>query len=53
MNMAEGKVCTGFSDPYVAIYNESGGVITYTGGMRLARGVEVSIEPEVGDTDPF
>ena len=51
--MAEGKVCTGFSDPYVAIYNESGGVITYTGGMRLARGVEVSIEPEVGDTDPF
>ena len=51
--MAEGKVCTGFSDPYVAIYNDSGGVITYTGGMRLARGVEVNIEPEVGDTDPF
>lgn len=51
--MAAGKVCTGFSCPFVAKYSASGEVVTYSGGMQLARGVEVSIEPEVGDTDPF
>lgn len=51
--MASGKVCTGFSFPFVAKYSASGGVVTYSGGMELARGVEVSIEPEVGDSDPF
>lgn len=51
--MAEGKVCTGFSCPFVAKYSASGGVVTYSGGIRLARGVEVSVEPEVADTDPF
>lgn len=48
-----GKICTGFSAPYVALYNNAGGTVTYTGGMRLARGVSVSISPEVGDDNNF
>lgn len=51
--MASGKVCTGFSFPFVAKYSATGSTVTYADGMELARGVEVSIEPEVGDTDPF
>lgn len=51
--MASGKVCTGFSFPFVAKYSAAGGTVTYSEGMELARGVEVSIEPEVGDTNPF
>lgn len=51
--MFKGKVCTGFSAPYVAKYNDNGGVVTYTGGMRLARGVSVDISPEVGDDNNF
>lgn len=50
---AAGKICTGFSNPFVAKYSATGGTVTYSGGMRLARGVEVSIEPEVGDSNPF
>ena len=50
---ASGKVCTGFSFPFVAKYSASGGTVTYSEGMELARGVEVSIEPEVGDSNPF
>ena len=42
---AAGRVCTGFSLPYVAKY-ESG---TYTSGQKLARGVDVSIEPSASD----
>ncbi len=51
--MTFGKVCTGFSAPYVAKYNNAGGTVTYTEGMRLARGVSVSISPEVGDDNNF
>ena len=51
--MAAGKVCTGFSKPYVALYAASGETITYTSGQILARGVEVSIDPEVGDDNTF
>lgn len=51
--MSYGKVCTGFSAPYVAKYNNAGGTVTYTDGMRLARGVSVSISPEVGDDNTF
>lgn len=40
-----GKVCTGFSLPYVADYSAEGGTITYANCMKLARGVDVSIEP--------
>lgn len=51
--MASGKVCTGFSKPYVALYGNASGAVSYTEGMELARGVEVSIEPEIGDSNPF
>lgn len=50
---AAGRVVTGFSKPYVAKYNVSGSTVTYSDGMKLARGVDVSIEPEVGDSNPF
>lgn len=50
---AAGKVITGYSLPYVAKYSAAGGVVTYSDGMRLARGVSVSINPEVGDANPF
>lgn len=51
--MAAGKVCTGFSKPYVALYNASGGGISYSNGQVLARGVEVSIEPDNSNDNKF
>lgn len=51
--MAAGKVCTGFSHPYVAKYNCSGGAVTFTAGMRLARGVSISVSPDVSDDNNF
>lgn len=51
--MAAGKVCTGFSKPYVALYSESGGTITYSDGQQLARGVSVNIEPESSEDNEF
>lgn len=50
---AYGKVCTGFSAPYVAKYDANGGSPTYTEVRRLARGVEVSLEPETSDDNIF
>ena len=50
---AAGKVCIGFSLPYVAKYNANGGNPTYTGGRKLARGVEVSIEPSSSSDNSF
>ncbi len=51
--MANGRVCTGFSKPYVAKYSESSGTITYSNGQILARGVEVNIEPSTPDENIF
>lgn len=51
--MAAGKVTTGFSKPYVALYSETNGVITYSDGQLLARGVDVTISPESGDDNIF
>lgn len=51
--MANGRVVTGFSKPYVALYSASAGVITYTRGRILARGVEVSVEPDSSDDNNF
>lgn len=51
--MANGKVCTGFSKPVVAVYSATNNVVTYSDGQYLARGVEVSIEPEVSDASIF
>ena len=51
---AAGKVCIGFSKPYVALYSSgSGGTPTYSQGRILARGVSVSIEAELGDDNNF
>lgn len=46
-------VTIGFSEPHVAKYSESGGVVTYSEGMKLARGVELSIEVESADDNNF
>ena len=51
--MAAGRVRTGFSLPYVALYSATGTVITYSNGQRLARGVSVSIEAEAEDDNIF
>lgn len=50
---AAGKICTGFSKPYVATYNAGSGTPTYSGVTILARGVDVSIEPETGESNIF
>lgn len=51
---AAGKVTTGFSFPYVAKYTASAGSITFTGGMELARGVDVSFDiDEPGDNNYY
>lgn len=51
--MAAGRVLTGFSKPYVALYHNNGGNVTYSKGRPLARGVSVSIEPETGEDNRF
>jgi len=51
--MANGRVVTGFSKPYVAIYSANEGNPTYSGGMALARGVDVSLDIETADTNDF
>lgn len=51
--MANGKVITGYSKPYVALYNANNGSPTYSSGMPLARGVDVSVESETGDATNF
>lgn len=48
-----GKVITGYSKPYVAEYHNNEGVITYTNGMALARGVSVSIDVDSSDVTDF
>lgn len=50
---AVGKVITGFSKPYVAIYTASGGSVTYSNGQKLARGVSVQASPESSDANNF
>lgn len=50
---AAGKVCTGFSLPYVAVYANSQGTISYSSGQKLARGVSVSVAPDVADNNNF
>lgn len=51
--MAAGKVITGFSYPFVAVYANNNGAISYTNGMQLARGVNVGISAETGDVENF
>lgn len=51
--MANGRVITGYSKPYVALYAAEGGTVTYTSGQYLARGVSVSLDVETGDSQNF
>lgn len=48
--MANGRVCTGFSHPYVAKYNVTGSTVSYTGAIPLARGVSVQIQPNTDES---
>lgn len=50
---AIGKVITGFSKPFVALYSATGGAVTYSSGQELARGVSVQITPEVSDPQNY
>lgn len=50
---AAGRVCTGFSKPYVAKYNANAGIVTFTEGRILARGVSVSVEPNASSDNNF
>lgn len=50
---AAGRVCTGFSKPYVAKYNANAGIVTFTEGRVLARGVSVSLEPNSSSDNKF
>lgn len=53
LSTAAGRVCTGFSKPYVAQYSASGTTVTYTSPVELARGVSVTIDPESSDSNIF
>lgn len=46
-------VTTGFSKPYVAKYSNTGSAVTYSGGLKLGRGVSFSMEPEVAEDNDF
>lgn len=46
-------VTTGFSLPYVGKYSETGGTVSYTNGMKLGRGVDMSVEVESADDNNF
>lgn len=48
-----GRVCTGFSKPYVATYSNAGSVVTYSSGQLLARGVSVNLQPESAEDNNF
>lgn len=52
-NFAVGRVITGFTKPYVALYSASGGTLTYTKGREMARGVDVDVAPEFGNGKIF
>lgn len=50
---ANGKVCTGFSKPYVAVYSNAGTTVSYSKGQVLARGVSVSLKANTSDDNKF
>lgn len=51
--MANGRVITGFSKPYVGLYSNPAGTNVYTQAQILARGVSVTITPDDGDSQDF
>lgn len=46
-------VTTGLSKPYIGLYSNTGTNVTYSGGMKLGRAVEMSIEVESADDNSF
>ena len=48
-----GRVVTGYSKPKIADYACTAGVISYSNGMTLARGVSVEISVDEGDSNNF
>lgn len=46
-------VTIGFSEPYVAKYSFSGGNVTYSGGMKLGRGVNMTFEANIAEDNDF
>ena len=51
---ANGRVLTGFSDPWVALYANTGTTVTYSSTQVLARGVSVTITPDdINDDNIF
>lgn len=48
-----GRICSGFSLPYVALYENNNSTVTYKSGRRLARGVEVSVEANYAEDNNF
>lgn len=53
MEYAKGRVCTGFSYPLVGKYACTGGAVTITGAMVLARGVGVDISINTASDNEF
>lgn len=51
--MADGRVITGYSFPFVAKYSNSGTTVTYSGGIPLGRGVSVEINPDNQSDNKF
>lgn len=51
--MANGRIATGFSKPWVAVYTAADGAVTYSDAQILARGVEVSVELDEGSDNNF
>lgn len=51
--MANGRVITGYSDPWVAKYSATGTTVTYSNAQALARGVSVEITPDDASDNKF
>lgn len=51
--MAHGRIRTGFSLPWVALYHNNEGVVTYTKARRLARGVSVEVDVSASEDNVF
>ena len=48
-----GRVCIGFSKPWVANYTANAGVVTYSNAIRAGRGVGVNVQPTSSDDNKF
>lgn len=46
-------VGTGFSKPYIGVYTNNGGTVTYANGMDLGRGVSVELSVESNNDNKF